>query len=105
MEMNVFEIEAMLFICLYQRFFTFEKSFNCDTLMTKSPFCLNFRQCLMNCSDMQLGRSQNNVAWIRNVEMSTKCQISAARFWSYDMPNSMCLQRVVGKAFQTVSMI
>ena len=41
----------------------------------------------------------------RNVEMSTVCQISAARFRSYDMPNFMCLQRVVEKAFQTVVII
>ena len=34
----------------------------------------------------------------RNVEISTMCPISAARFWSYDMPNLMCLQRVGGNA-------
>ena len=40
MEMNIFEIEAMLSICLYQRFLAFVISFDCDTLTTKSTFCL-----------------------------------------------------------------
>ena len=65
---------------------------------------------MMNCYEMQLGWSQNSVVACirnvdRNVEMSTVCQISAARFRSYDMPNFMCLQRVVEKAFQTVVII
>ena len=34
MEMNVFEIEAMLSICLYQRFLTFVILFGCETLIT-----------------------------------------------------------------------
>ena len=40
MIMNVFEIEAILSICLYQRFFNFVISFECDTLITKSFFVL-----------------------------------------------------------------
>ena len=67
--MNVFEVEAMLSICLYQRFLTFVISFDCDTLVTKSLFCPNFWQCMTNCSDMQIGRSQNNVACISNVDV------------------------------------
>ena len=39
MRMNVFEIAAMLSVCLYQRFFNFVISFDCDTLITKSYFC------------------------------------------------------------------
>ena len=38
--MDVFEIEAILSICLYQIFFTFVISFGCDTLMTISSFVL-----------------------------------------------------------------
>ena len=40
MKMNIFEIEAMLSICLYQLFLTFVISFDCDTLITKSHFVL-----------------------------------------------------------------
>ena len=38
MKMNVFEIEAMLSIHLYQRFFIFVISFDYDTVITKSSF-------------------------------------------------------------------
>ena len=34
--MSVVEIEAMLSLCLYQRFFIFVTSFDCDTLITNS---------------------------------------------------------------------
>ena len=39
--MNVFEIEAMPSFCLYQRFFIFVNSLDCDTVITKSYFCPN----------------------------------------------------------------
>ena len=38
MRMNDFEIEAILSICLHQRFLTFVISFDCDTFITKSYF-------------------------------------------------------------------
>ena len=41
MRMDVFEIEAILSICLYQRFFTIVVFFGSDTLITKSHFCSN----------------------------------------------------------------
>ena len=41
MIMIAFEIEAILSICLYQRFLAFVISFDCDTLMTQSFFCPN----------------------------------------------------------------
>ena len=44
--MNVFKIEAVLSICLYQRLFTFVTSFGCDTLITIQPFVL-----IQLCSD------------------------------------------------------
>ena len=40
MKMNVFEIEAMLSIRLYQRFFIFVISPDCDTVITKLFFVL-----------------------------------------------------------------
>ena len=40
MIIKVFEIEAMLSICLYERFLTFVISFGCDTLITKLYFVL-----------------------------------------------------------------
>ena len=41
MRINIFKIEAILSIRLYQRFLTFVIPFDCDTLLTKSYFCLN----------------------------------------------------------------
>ena len=38
MRINVFEIEAMLSIRLYQRFFSFVISFDDDTVITNSSF-------------------------------------------------------------------
>ena len=40
MKMKVFEIEAMLSICLYQRFLIFVIWPDCDTVITKSFFVL-----------------------------------------------------------------
>ena len=42
MKLNVFEIEAMLSIRLYQRFFVFVISPDYDAVITKSLFCPNF---------------------------------------------------------------
>ena len=36
---NVFEIEAILSVCRYDKFLNFVISFGCDTLITKSYFC------------------------------------------------------------------
>ena len=38
MRINVFEIEAILPICLYQKFSAFVISFGCDTFITISSF-------------------------------------------------------------------
>ena len=89
--------------CHYTRFLTFVISSYCDTLIPKSPFCLNFLQCMMNCSDVQLGWSQNNVACISL--KCRHCQISVARCWYYNISSFICLQRVVGTVSQTVAMI
>ena len=40
MRINVFEIEAILYIYLYQRFVTFVVLFGCDTLATILSFAL-----------------------------------------------------------------
>ena len=86
MKLSVFEIEAMLSIRLYLRFFIFVISPDYDTVITKSFFVL-------------MVDSENYFLTINLVGRSCPHRIendSIARFWSHDMPVSCVCKRVAG---------
>ena len=94
MKLNVFEIEAMLSIYLYQRFLMSVISPDCrNNVITKSFFVLRLDSEVYFLTINVIGRSCPH-----RIEND-----SIARLWSHDMPISCVRKRVAGTILNSCS--